>query len=125
MVGEQIRRLREEKGWSQAQLAVYAGMAPGGVNQIENGKRNANSVSLMKIAGALGVEMGDLFPKAEAPTSPPPAEDEERRERDLDAIAVIQRATKRGEELEETLKAQGPSIPMNAMPFLDTHLAAD
>src|SRR5215203_295452 len=66
-VGAEIRRLREAKGWSGAQLAVYAGMAPSAVSQIETGKRNPNSGSLAKIAKALEVEVRDLFPKVQAP----------------------------------------------------------
>jgi transcriptional regulator with XRE-family HTH domain len=66
-VGSEIRRLREGKGWTGAQLAVYAGMAPSAVSQIETGKRNPNTGSLAKIAEALGVEVADLFPKAQAP----------------------------------------------------------
>ena len=69
-VGREVRRLREERGWGQAKLAVEAGMAVSGVSQIENGKRNPNSATLTKLARALGVEVGDLFPKAEAAEVP-------------------------------------------------------
>ena len=65
-VGAEIRRLREARGWTGAQLAVYAGMAPSAVSQIETGKRSPNTGSLAKIAKALEVEVADLFPKAEA-----------------------------------------------------------
>ncbi len=64
-VGQEIKRLREARGWIQAKLAVEAGMAPSAVNQIENGKRSPSASSLNKLAGALGVEVADLFPKAE------------------------------------------------------------
>lgn len=66
-VGAEIRRLREQRGWTGAQLAVYAGMAPSAVSQIETGRRNPNTGSLAKIAKALDVEVVDLFPKAQAP----------------------------------------------------------
>jgi len=65
-VGQLIRRLREAKGWNQAELAVYAGIGPSGVSQIETGKRNPSVATLQKIAEALSVEISDLFPK-EAP----------------------------------------------------------
>jgi transcriptional regulator with XRE-family HTH domain len=66
-VGTEIRRLREERGWTGAQLAVYAGMAPSAVSQIETGRRSPNTGSLAKIAKALGVEVVDLFPIGQAP----------------------------------------------------------
>jgi transcriptional regulator with XRE-family HTH domain len=66
-VGRQVRRIREEKGWSQAKLAGAAGMGVSGISQIETGARNPSAVTLAKIAGALDVEVADLFPKAQAP----------------------------------------------------------
>jgi transcriptional regulator with XRE-family HTH domain len=66
-VGKEIRKLREAKGWGQTKLAAAADMAVSGVSQIENGHRNPNSATLIKLAGALGVEVADLFPKGQAP----------------------------------------------------------
>src|SRR5215207_1345749 len=66
-IGREIKRLREEIGWSQAELAVYAGSSQPTVNQIESGKRNPSTQTLGKLASALGVEVSDLFPKAQAP----------------------------------------------------------
>jgi len=42
-------------------------MAVSGVSQIENGHRNPNSATLIKLARALNVEVADLFPKGQAP----------------------------------------------------------
>ncbi len=66
-VGKEVRRLREAKGWGQTKLAAAADMAVSGVSQIENGRRNPNSATLIKLAKALEVEVADLFPKVEAP----------------------------------------------------------
>lgn len=66
-VGREIRRLREARGWSQAKLAGNTSMGVSGISQIETGARNPSAVTLWKIAGALGVEVGDLFPKAQSP----------------------------------------------------------
>ncbi len=65
MIGEEVRRRREELGLTGAQLAVRASMAPSAVSQIETGKRTPSSNSVIKIATALGVEPGDLFPKGQ------------------------------------------------------------
>jgi len=65
-IGKEIKRLREEKGLSQAELAVYAGSSQPTVNQIESGKRNPSTRTLEKLAGALEVEVADLFPKDQA-----------------------------------------------------------
>jgi transcriptional regulator with XRE-family HTH domain len=68
-VGKTIRRLREERGLNQAQLAVSVGTGPSAISQIENGRRNPNSETLAKLARALEVEVADLFPKVQAPLS--------------------------------------------------------
>jgi transcriptional regulator with XRE-family HTH domain len=62
-VGREVKRLREEKNWSMAKLAVEADMSVSGVSMIENGKRNLTTTTLGKIAKALEVEVVDLFPK--------------------------------------------------------------
>src|SRR5918994_1414320 len=66
-VGREIRRLREAKGWGQTKLAAAADMAVSGVSQIENGHRNPNSATLIKLARALDVDVADLFPKGQVP----------------------------------------------------------
>ncbi len=71
-VGKEVRRLREAKGWGQTKLAAAADMAVSGVSQIENGRRNPNSATLIKLARALGVEVRDLFPLAQSPLPEPP-----------------------------------------------------
>src|SRR5918997_4389568 len=71
-VGPAVRRFREEREWTNAQLAVYAGLAPSAVSEIENGKRNASAATLVKLAEAFQVEVSDLFPKAQAPLPLPP-----------------------------------------------------
>ncbi len=70
MIGEEVRRQREELGLTGAQLATRAGMAPSAVSQIETGKRTPSSTSVIKLAAALGVEVGELYPKDVSPRLP-------------------------------------------------------
>jgi transcriptional regulator with XRE-family HTH domain len=64
---EELRRLRRETKLSQAKLAALADLDPSTVNQLETGTRRANMRTLEKLAGVLGVDVGDLFPKVQAP----------------------------------------------------------
>jgi transcriptional regulator with XRE-family HTH domain len=92
-VGREIKRLRDAKDWTGAQLAVYAGMSPSAVSQIETGQRSANTASLTKLADALGVRVADLFPKDQAPL---PLEDsEQRRHAGVEGLANIQALVRR------------------------------
>ena len=61
-LGEQIRRLREEKNISQEKLAELAGIDRAYFGGIERGERNVAAINIVKIADALGVEVGQLFP---------------------------------------------------------------
>lgn len=81
--GAVIKHLRNEKGWSQGQLAVYSETSQPTVNQIETGKRNPSTETLVKLARALGVEVADLFPKGQAPL---PDFESERRETTADEL---------------------------------------
>jgi transcriptional regulator with XRE-family HTH domain len=65
-IGPVIQRLREEKGWTQAELGVYARLGASTVSLLESGKRKASARTLSRLAVALDVKVGDLFPKEEA-----------------------------------------------------------
>ena len=71
-VGHVVKRLREERAWSQAKLAVEADMSVSGVSMIENGQRNLTTTTLAKLAKAFGVEIADLFPKVQPSLPNPP-----------------------------------------------------
>lgn len=59
-VGENVRRLREERGLSQEGLAFEAGMHRTYVSGIERGVRNPTVTVLERLAIALKVAMADL-----------------------------------------------------------------
>lgn len=56
-----IRRLREEAGLSQEQLAFDAGMKRSYLSDMERGVRNPTVRALARIAVALKVEPGELL----------------------------------------------------------------
>jgi transcriptional regulator with XRE-family HTH domain len=68
---EQLKRLRQKKGLSQARLAARAELDPSTVNQIERGMRDASPGTLRKLADALEVSLYELIeekvPKVQSP----------------------------------------------------------
>jgi transcriptional regulator with XRE-family HTH domain len=60
-LGQRIRKLRDAKGWSQERLAEAAYLDRSYLAGIERGLRNPSVRSLLKIAGALKVRIGELF----------------------------------------------------------------
>lgn len=65
-LGEHIRRLRQARGFSQEGFAAAAGLDRAYYGGIERGERNVAALNLMRIARALEVEVGALFPSHEA-----------------------------------------------------------
>ena len=107
-VGEEVKRLRQTKGWTQEQLAVYAGSSQPTVNLLEAGKRNPSAATLEKIARALEVEVVDLFPKPQ--TSQPSLEDAAQSEALQEALAVLFRGlARRGQGIIEQSVREGLS----------------
>jgi transcriptional regulator with XRE-family HTH domain len=61
-LGEQIRHLRSSKGYSQEDFAHEVGIDRSYMGGVERGERNIATLNLIRIAKALKVEVGDLFP---------------------------------------------------------------
>ena len=70
---ETLRRLRTERGLSQARLAARAELDPSTVNQIERGAREASPATLHKLADALDVGLYELLEGEPSPKAPGPS----------------------------------------------------
>ncbi|GAB4335799.1 MAG: XRE family transcriptional regulator [Candidatus Abyssubacteria bacterium] len=67
-VGEKVKKLREEKGMSLAELAEKSGFSSALLSQIENHMISPPLGTLIKLAGAMDVSIGHFFEdKADAP----------------------------------------------------------
>jgi transcriptional regulator with XRE-family HTH domain len=68
VIGPQVRRIREQKGWSQNKLAVKLQVAgwdtsQDSVSRLENQDRRVPDLELFILADVLKVKLDDLFPK--------------------------------------------------------------
>ncbi|MGA3284351.1 MAG: helix-turn-helix transcriptional regulator [Verrucomicrobiota bacterium] len=68
MIGSQVRKLREQKGWNQNQLAVKLQLAgwdtsQGSLSRLENGERRVPDLELFVLADVLDTKLENLFPK--------------------------------------------------------------
>ena len=64
-IGNKIRKVRIDSGFSQEVLAQLADLDRSYYGGIERGERNLSAINLVRIASALGKEVGDLFPPIE------------------------------------------------------------
>ena len=60
-VGEEIKRLRNEKGFSTTKLAEMSGVSKGYISQFENDKFKPSPEILLKLASSLGVSKLHLY----------------------------------------------------------------
>ncbi len=61
-IGQRIRELRKDRGFSQEEFAAEVGLDRTYMGGIERGERNIAAINLIRIAKALKVEVGELFP---------------------------------------------------------------
>lgn len=60
-LGRNLRRLREEKGWSQEDYADRAGIHRTYVSDIERGRRNPTVTVIERLAKPFGIGAGRLL----------------------------------------------------------------
>lgn len=60
-LGRNLRRLRQEKGWSQEAFAFEADLHRTYISDLERGARNPTITVVEKLAKALGVTAGELL----------------------------------------------------------------
>jgi len=64
-LAERIRSAREQRGWTQEQLAYRADVSRSTIQNLENGRRQPHRASISRIAGALGIGLETLKNQAE------------------------------------------------------------
>lgn len=65
LIGKSIRDLRIAKGLSQDELGHLVGVSDVVINNYENGESRVGAAQVLKIAQALGTQIGDIFEKIE------------------------------------------------------------
>lgn len=60
-LGMRIVYLRKQKGWSQEDLALEAGINKNYICDMENGRRNPSLEIIERLAKAFGISISELF----------------------------------------------------------------
>jgi len=61
LVGRNVKRFRQEKGWTQEKFAEKSGFPQQYISGLERGQRNPTIVTVYELAQALGVSHLDLL----------------------------------------------------------------
>lgn len=90
---DRLRKIREEKGLNQAQLAEKTGLQPSAISHFEKGRRSPSFDNLRVLADSLGVSTDHLLGRETLPGLSGPAiqrvfrNAEKMTERDLETLA--------------------------------------
>jgi transcriptional regulator with XRE-family HTH domain len=60
-LGERIRKLRKQHGWTQAEMSEKVGIDRSFLADVERGKRNISILNLYHISKGLRVTLSQLF----------------------------------------------------------------
>jgi transcriptional regulator with XRE-family HTH domain len=66
-IGDNIKKLRKEKNYTQKQLAEMSGIATITLQQYELGKRTPQTEQLIKLSSALQVDINSLLEDSDSP----------------------------------------------------------
>lgn len=93
-IGRRIAFLRKRRGLTARELAERIGVSQGQISRLENGRQGLRSQTLIRLAGALGVEPYELLlpANAEEKTGSQPVVSSTLREalRDAEFVAVVE-----------------------------------
>jgi ribosome-binding protein aMBF1 (putative translation factor) len=64
-VGKKIRKLRQDRGWTQFELAKRSCLPQSHICRLEKGKHSPSFLTIDRLAEALGVAVGELDPARE------------------------------------------------------------
>lgn len=63
LIGDNIRKYRDKKGWSQEKLAFECNLHRTYIGAVERGERNITILNLIKIKDVLEVKLNQLYPE--------------------------------------------------------------
>ena len=78
-IGENLRRIRKERGWGQVPLAKASGVAQPTISEIERDRSEPHPSTLRKLGDVLGVELAAFFAEDDQPPDTPLTEEPEDR----------------------------------------------
>ncbi len=59
--GERLKYFREQKGYTQLDMEIHSGISRTEISRIENGLKNIEFATIVRIAIALDVQLQELF----------------------------------------------------------------
>ena len=86
IVGNRIKELRQNKKWTQEQLAEYADLHVTYIVALEKGRKNASLDVLYRISNAFEMSLSDFFDIPQVEVSPISTLEERQREERIEVL---------------------------------------
>ena len=86
IVGNRIKELRQNKKWTQEQLAEYADLHVTYIVALEKGRKNASLDVLYRISNAFEMSLSDFFDIPQVEVSPIRTVEERQREERIEVL---------------------------------------
>jgi transcriptional regulator with XRE-family HTH domain len=120
-LGQRIRELRSQKGWSQEEFAEVCGVHRTYIGHLERGEKNVSFGSIVRVATALNVTLSELFARVESEDASRATQTARRRrnqaqfdrDRVLKALASLERTVRVLKEITE----ERPNTPSRKRPM--------
>jgi len=67
LIGQKIKNLRNERGWSQQEVASRLGVRQSYINDLENGRQKPSNIICFALSDLFRVPVTDIYPDIEIP----------------------------------------------------------
>lgn len=109
-LGQRIRDLRSQRGWSQEEFADICRVHRTYMGHLERGEKNVSITSVVRVSGALGITLSELFAGVDGGEQAPRRKPRGRMDMDRTGILKQLAAAERSIQVAQKIASQQVSL---------------